>query len=188
MKKKKDAVTEERTGPIATAYEVVSVIVSAAIIILIVFMFIFRLSGVVGDSMNPTLENGDWTFLGQTGSKYEPEYGDIVVVSQPNQLNEVIIKRVIATEGQTVDIDFQNGIVKVDGKELVEPYILEPTHMSFDREFPLTVPEGQVFVMGDNRNNSIDSRSSMIGCIDTDWILGRVDYAYGANGFEFFKG
>ena len=88
-----------------------------------------------------------------------------------------IIKRVIATEGQTVDIDFENGVVFVDGKRLIEPYTRTPTNLSYDVKFPITVKKNCVFVMGDNRNDSLDSRSSSIGdggMLDKRYILGKA--------------
>lgn len=164
-------------------YEATSVLVSAAVIILLVFTFLVRFAGVVGDSMNPTLTSGNWVALSQVG-EYAPAYGDIVVISQPNALDENIIKRVIATEGQTIDIDFETGTVFIDGEVLSEPYINNATTTSFDINFPLTVPEGYVFVMGDNRQDSMDSRCSEIGLIRTDYILGNAKYAVGAEGFR----
>ncbi len=180
------AVTEnvqeaEEKGFVPFAYEVASVLLSAALIILIIFTFFARMAGVVGSSMEPTLHNGNWVILSQVGAEYTPEYGDIVVVSQPNGLDEVIIKRVIATGGQTVDIDFDTGVVYVDGQALSEPYTAAPTYLNFNDgvTFPLTVPEGYVFVMGDNRNDSTDSRSSLIGCIRNEYILGKVKLSVG---------
>lgn len=146
-------------------------VATAIIIIFVVFTFICRPTSVVGDSMVPTLHNGDWLI---TMPKSEYVYGDIVVVTQPNVHNEPLIKRVIATEGQTVDINFTSGQVFVNGVELNEPYINEETHTSSDVTFPLIVPEGKVFVMGDNRNRSSDSRSSGVGFIDTRYILGKA--------------
>ena len=87
---------------------------------------------------------------------------------------EPIVKRVIATEGQTVDVDFVNGVVSVDGTALSEPYIREETHLSEGTEFPLTVPEGCVFLMGDNRNDSRDSRDPLLGAVDTRNLIGRA--------------
>ena len=87
---------------------------------------------------------------------------------------EPIIKRVIATEGQTIDIDFNAGIVYVDGKALDEPYVNSPTNNQLDFTGKVTVPENCVFVMGDNRNDSTDSRSSLIGCVDKRYIMGKV--------------
>ncbi len=174
-----DGVQEK--GFVPFAYEVASVLLSAALIILVIFTFLARMAGVVGSSMEPTLHNGNWVILSQVGMEYTPEYGDIVVVSQPNGLDEVIIKRVIATGGQTVDINFDTGVVYVDGKALTEPYTAAPTYLNFDDgvTFPLTVPEGYVFVMGDNRNDSTDSRSSLIGCIRNEYILGKVKFSVG---------
>ena len=84
------------------------------------------------------------------------------------------MKRVVAVAGQTVDIDFGDGTVYVDGVELEEPYIREPTFTDEGTVFPLTVPEGSIFVLGDNRNNSTDSRDLQLGPIDTDYILGKA--------------
>lgn len=177
----KDTQDAEEKGFVPFAYEVASVLLSAALIILIIFTFFARMAGVVGSSMEPTLHNGNWVILSQVGMEYTPEYGDIVVVSQPNGLDEVIIKRVIATGGQTVDIDFDTGVVYVDGQALSEPYTAAPTYLNFNDgvTFPLTVPEGYVFVMGDNRNDSTDSRSSLIGCIRNEYILGKVKLSVG---------
>lgn len=164
-------------------YDTVSILVTAAIIITVVFTFFFRFSGVVGESMEPTLHTGDWLFLNQMEDT-DPSYGDIVVISQPNAFNENLVKRVIATGGQTIDIDFKTGDVTVDGKLLDEPYINDATTLSFDMEFPLTVPEGYCFVMGDNRQNSVDSRSSEVGLIKDDYILGIASFARTSGGFE----
>ena len=104
-----------------------------------------------------------------------PKCGDIIVASKDSFKNgEPIIKRIIATEGQTVDIDFEAGIVYVDGNALDEPYVNTPTNLKEGSTFPLTVAEGCVFVMGDNRNDSLDSRSTEIGQIDCREIMGKV--------------
>lgn len=154
-------------------FDLCSSIATAIIIIFVVFTFICRPTSVVGTSMVPTLQNGDWLI---TMPKSEYVYGDIVVVTQPNIHNEPLIKRVIATEGQTIDINFTSGQVFVNGKELKETYVNDLTKTSSDVTFPLTVPEGKVFVMGDNRNHSSDSRTSGVGFIDTRYILGKAEF------------
>ncbi|MDD6808262.1 MAG: signal peptidase I [Oscillospiraceae bacterium] len=179
-----NAVTKERTLKdkfVDFAYETVSVFVTAVVIIMLAFTFIVRFVGVVGESMEPTLHTGDWAVIPQT-EFYTPKYGDVVVISQPNSFHENIIKRVIAVEGQTVDIDFMTGKVFIDGGEVLEPYLGSETTNYYDMEFPVTIPEGYVFVMGDNRQKSIDSRSTTIGLIRTDYILGAAKWAITDNG------
>lgn len=153
-------------------YDFADVLVSAILVIFILFTFFFRLVGVDGPSMNPTLNDGDKLLV--TSIPYSPSYGDVVIITQPNVYNEPIVKRVIATEGQTVDIDFKTGTVKVDGKVLNEPYINMRTTRYYDVAFPVKVPENCIFVMGDNRSNSTDSRSSTIGFIKKEYVLGKV--------------
>lgn len=163
-------------------YELVSVIMVAAIMTALLFTFFYRFSGVVGESMEPTLHSGDWVFLSQMESP-KPQYGDIVVISQDNAYHENIIKRVIATEGQIIDINYDTGDVIVNGQILDEPYINNETINSYDMSLPLMVPKGYCFVMGDNRQNSIDSRSTAIGLINNDYILGIAKRASTPNGF-----
>lgn len=153
-------------------FDVFDSIKGAVIVVFLVFAFIFRVVGVDGDSMNPTLNNGDW--LAVSGGIIKPERGDIVVVTQPWERNVPIIKRVIAVENDVVDIDFVNHLVYINGEVIDEPYILEPTRLQYDMQFPLTVDEGCVFVMGDNRNDSLDSRSTQIGLVDERYILGKT--------------
>ncbi len=157
-------------------YSWIDSVVYALVIILFIFTVLFRVVGVSGESMKPTLNNGDWLAVKAINTSYKP--GDIVVVTQPNPLNEPLIKRVIAVGGDTVDIDIAEGTVSVNGNIISEPYILEPTQRRFDVAFPVTVPEGKVFVMGDNRNNSLDSRYSAIGFIDTRYLLGTAEFRF----------
>ncbi len=126
--------------------------------------------------MVPTLQNGDWLAVRAVNTAIDR--GDIVVITQPNSLNEPLIKRVIAVGGDELDIDFAAGTVYVNGEALDEPYIAEATRRQFDVAFPLTVPEGFLFVMGDNRNNSLDSRSSTIGFIDERYVLGVAEFRF----------
>lgn len=154
-------------------YDLVSVIMSSFIIIAIVFAFLFRLVGVDGESMTNTLQHGDWLL---TYNKTEYVQGDIIVITQETYFQKPLIKRVIAVGGQTVDIDYNTATVYVDGVALDEPYVREDyliKKMDY-REFPYTVPEGHLFCMGDNRNGSSDSRSSLVGPIDEREVLGKA--------------
>ena len=144
-------------------------------IIMIVFLFLFRVVIVSGSSMYSTLWNGDLLLVTGSILHSDPEPGDIVVASKDSFCyGEPIIKRVIATEGQTVDIDFETGIVYVDGVALQEPYTYTPTNVQEGIEFPITIAEGCIFAMGDNRNGSRDSRDPSIGMIDTREVLGKA--------------
>lgn len=154
-------------------YDFASVIVTGMIVIAVVFTFFFRTAGVNGRSMLPTLSHNDMLLL--SAQYRNPKQGDIVIITQPNAFNEPLVKRIIAVGGQTIDIDFDSGEVFVDGELLKEDYIKEPTMERENFEGPVTVPEGFVFVMGDNRNNSTDSRSALVGMIDVRYIYGKVE-------------
>lgn len=147
-------------------------IVTALVACVLIFVFVGRTIGVVGSSMVPTLEQGDRLIISKLF--YTPQQGDIVVLQKDSFADYPLIKRVIATEGQTVDIDFDAGVVYVDGVALDEPYTAEPTVVREDFDEPVTVPEGCIFVMGDNRNRSTDSRTDSIGCVDTRLIMGKA--------------
>ena len=143
--------------------------------ILLVFLLFFRVIVVSGDSMYSTLLDGDYLLLLGNLFYQEPDRGDIVVISKQSFDNgKPIVKRVIATEGQTVDIDFENAVVYVDDIPLEEPYINSPTTFNEGMIFPLTVAEDCIFVLGDNRGVSRDSRDPVIGQIDKREVLGKA--------------
>lgn len=164
-------------------FEWLDVLAKAIIAVVIIFSLLFRVATIDGDSMKSTLFSEDKVII--TNLAYEPKLGDIVVISRnaDNSVESVgssdmpIIKRVIAVGGQTVDIDFDRGVVSVDGAPLDEPYVNTPTNRHYDIKFPVYVPEGYIFVLGDNRNESLDSRASSIGengLIDTRYVLGHA--------------
>ena len=167
-------------------FEWYEALISAALVLVLVFSLFFRIIQVDGESMVPTLQNGDkldWSSdvcssdldkLIVWGAGYEPQRGDVVIVDSYTAYGKPLVKRVIARGGDVVNIDYQAGTVSVNGEVLQEAYIAEPTYLGYDVTFPYTVPEGTVFVMGDNRNASLDSRSSYVGCIDERDILGKV--------------
>lgn len=177
MKKSKDKVKKPEPAKTETTtrgevYDWMQSLVFALIICILVFVFLFRIVDVSGDSMNPTLTNGDKLVVSDVF--YKPKQGDIVIFRKDEYKPEALVKRVIATEGQTVEIDFDRGRVYVDGELLDEPYIAEPTRNQLDFKGAQTVPEGCVFVMGDNRNASSDSRKAEIGMVDERLIVGKV--------------
>ncbi len=166
-------------------FEWLDVLATAVITVVIIFSLFFRVATIEGKSMNNTLYSEDKVII--TNLAYTPKYGDIVVISRniDNSVDHVvggqvpIIKRVIAVAGQTVDIDFVQGIVYVDGVALQEDYAKTPTNLCYNDgvEFPVYIPEGYVFVLGDNRNDSLDSRSARIGemgLVDTRYVLGHA--------------
>lgn len=170
------------------AMDIIECVAAAVFVVILTFTFLICIARVDGSSMFPTLEDGDRLAVSRLSSQFED--GDILIINNwtghpmgpdgtiysVNGFETRIVKRLIAQAGQTVDIDFQNGIVYVDGEALDEPYICEPTTEKCDQalSYPLTVPEGYVFVLGDNRNRSSDSRSSLVGLVEKKDILGKV--------------
>lgn len=166
---------ELREQPERGLYEWAQALVCSVLAAVMVFAFGARVVGVSGGSMRETLQNGDLLLVVNRGLCGDFERGDVVIAAKSSFENgEPIVKRVIATEGQTVDVDFDNGTVSVDGQILEEPYIREATYLSEGMEFPLTVPEGCVFLLGDNRNGSRDSRDPELGAVDERCLIGRA--------------
>ncbi len=176
-RKKKKRDEKERASKIVSPYwnlpySVMASICAGFFCVVILFTFFFKTALVKGESMLPTLRDGDRMLV--ISSAVPIERGDIVVISRESSGHEPLVKRVIAVGGDEVDIDFELGTVKVNGLVLDEPFIAEPISRTGDYSFPVTVPDGYVFVLGDNRNDSYDSRYSDVGFIGLDRIVGKV--------------
>ena len=166
---------EKQTAKGRDLYEWVQSLVGSVLVVVAIFTFVIRMMGVDGHSMLNTLQHGDRLLVVNSMLYHDYKYGDIVILRKNGVFDDdPIVKRVIAVEGQTVDIDFAEGIVYVDGEALEEDYIREPTYTAEGTEFPLTVPEGSIFVMGDNRNGSSDSRDYRLGTVDTRYVIGKA--------------
>lgn len=182
IKEKITEKNEPKKSLVFSIFEWLDVVVASVVVVVILFTFVFRIVKIDGNSMNNTLIDGERVII--TDMFYTPKRGDVVVISRNTEnstvvgsYKEPIIKRVIATEGDIVDIDFSKGIVYVNNEALKEKYIKEPTYRMGDVKFPLVVKENCVFVLGDNRNDSKDSRSSEIGDdgqVDVRYILGHA--------------
>ena len=168
---------EKQTAKGRDLYEWVQSLVGSVLVVVAIFTFVIRMMGVDGHSMLNTLQHGDRLLVVNSMLYHDYKYGDIVILRKNGVFDDdPIVKRVIAVEGQTVDIDFTEGIVYVDGEALEEDYIREPTYTAEGTEFPLTVPEGSIFVMGDNRNGSSDSRDYRLGTVDTRYVIGKAAF------------
>ena len=168
---------EKQTAKGRDLYEWVQSLVGSVVVVVAIFTFVIRMMGVDGHSMLNTLQHGDRLLVVNSMLYHDYKYGDIVILRKNGVFDDdPIVKRVIAVEGQTVDIDFTEGIVYVDGEALEEDYIREPTYTAEGTEFPLTVPEGSIFVMGDNRNGSSDSRDYRLGTVDTRYVIGKAAF------------
>lgn len=185
-------------APLETIFGFIEMLLITLLAVCLVFTYLLRIVEVSGDSMSSTLETGDKVII--TNLCKHPKQGDIIVFYASGAVtldddSEIVVsagirqnlmKRVIAAEGQTVDFDFAAGKVYVDGKELDEPYASGLTHSdqgAFTGKYPVTVPDGYVFVMGDNRRASIDSRASELGFVPVDDIIGRVIFKISPFGF-----
>lgn len=170
---------EEEKNPLYDLYMMLHDLIYILAGIILIFVFCVRLVRVDGESMLPTLQNMDYLALESNVIMGELEYGDVIVASEESfRSGEPIVKRVIATEGQEVDIRYEGGVgaVYVDGVALEEPYILEEMEMVYYQQisFPMKVSEDCIFVMGDNRNDSADSRHIDMGEIPEERVLGKV--------------
>ncbi len=173
MEEKQDAI-KKKSVPGQELYEWTRALVGSVLAVVLLFTFVVRLIGVDGHSMVPSLQDQDRLLVLSSLWDHEYEAGDIVVLRKESFMEEPIVKRVIAVEGQTVDIDFDSGTVYVDGVAIDEPYINEPTYREEGTEFPLTLGEGELFVLGDNRNHSNDSRDSRLGTVDSRYVIGKA--------------
>ena len=176
----------ESKRPYEETFYWLQTLVTAIVCITLIFTFLGRITRVVGHSMDPTLCEGELMLVWSLG--YQPRQGDIVIANKTTQEcsdllgGEAIVKRVIATGGQSVDIDYDNNMVYVDGQPLQEDYILEemwwPTWNYDMMQTHWDVPEGSVFLMGDNRNGSTDSRHSAVGTVDNKYLLGKAIFIF----------
>lgn len=186
MRERKPAKKEDQGGSTLLTYVHDIAYLLAGLVL--VFLLLFRVVIVSGTSMNNTLLDGDYLLVLSNTFYQNPEYGDVIVASKKSfDDGAPIVKRVIATEGQKVDIDFDAGIVYVDDVALEESYTLTLTTTQEGIKFPLVVEEGCLFVMGDNRDGSKDSRHPEIGLIDEREVLGRVFFLFfpGTNHNEY---
>lgn len=176
MKEEQPKKAQEKTTLGGELYTWLQALTFALVLLVVIFTFFARVIGVDGQSMVPTLQDRDMLLLQCAG--YEPTQGDVVVLHKDfATVTDPIVKRVIAVGGQSVDIDYDSGNVYVDGEAIDQSYLGEPmidTGNPYMMQTHWDVPEGSVFVMGDNRNNSSDSRDQRLGVVDNRYVLGKV--------------
>lgn len=188
---KKPDKKKEKTTAAGMLYDIAEMLAVTTISVMLLFAFVARLNIVDGNSMLNTLHNGE--YLAVSDLFYEPKAGDIVIVHKINAdpYTKPIVKRVIATGGQVVDIDFSTWTLTVDGEVIDEPYrYVDPSSpvLTADYPFPITVPENEIFVMGDNRSHSADSRQIEIGTIDKRCVVGKaIARLSPVSSFEIFR-
>lgn len=189
----------QKSSFLSDVAEILETVFVSIFVVILLFAYVVRPVTVDGDSMRETLHDKDRLLMSDL--LYTPEYGDIVIVNNTHSYlydedgnlvegnglpqEKRLIKRIIATGGQEINIDFATGEVTVDGEVLDEPYIRELTANQEDgfASYPVTVPEGYYFVMGDNRNNSTDSRSQFVGFVPRDVILGKAIFRISPDDF-----
>ncbi|MBQ6153114.1 MAG: signal peptidase I [Ruminococcus sp.] len=173
-----------RSGVTATLLDWIGCLLAALVWVLILMTFLFRVIDVDGTSMEPTLVNTDKVVI--TDLFYTPHDNDIIVISHAEEYNKPLVKRVIATEGQTLKIDFDKNEIYVDGKLLEEDYTMGDTIMGNipEEDLPEVIPEGKVFVLGDHRDVSLDSRYEEIGLIDVESIIGKAQFVIIPHSYE----
>lgn len=168
----------ETKKPSATVFEWLEIFIISVAAVFILFSFVARVAVVDGNSMYPTLSNNDKLLVRQLF--YTPKQGDVIVCQSENYgLDKPLVKRIIATEGQKVRLDRETWTIYINGFPLDEPYLVKGTEAMVDWEYDtdeIIIPEGHVFVLGDNRNNSLDSRFYNVGMIDERYIIGQVVY------------
>ena len=170
-----DDIMEKESREDQSWYSWLRTLVCVVLATVLVFTLVVRIVRVEKQSMRETLQNGDILLTVNRHLAGELKAGDIVVIKKEYfEDGKPIVKRIIATEGQTVDIDFDAGVVYVDGQALEEDYIREPTYLDEGLEFPIMVPEGCLFLLGDNRNNSMDSRYPDLGPVDVRCVIGKA--------------
>ncbi len=162
----------QRDTTMRAAIEWVESLAFATALLVLVFVFFVRAVTVSGSSMESTLIGGDKILVRSIG--YTPKRGDVIVVDGYTEYGEPLVKRIIGLGGDEIDINFETSEVFVNGMLLDEPYVGSTPFRKGDVSFPLTVPQGMAFVMGDNRRESLDSRDTSVGFIDTRDILGKV--------------
>ena len=176
MEDEKNAPEEQGLSTARALYDWLQALVVALVCIILVFTFVGRFIYVSGHSMEPTLYNGDMMIIREIG--YTPRAGDVVVLTKPSEIAEgPIVKRVIATGGQKVSIDYAAACVYVDGQRVDDSYLGETMRQPLDPNMStteVTVPEGAIFVMGDNRNHSNDSRDVRLGTVDERYVIGHA--------------
>ena len=162
----------EKKTKYTNIYSWIDVVVCAVLSCVLIFLFLFKVYRVIGDSMVPQLHDGDRVFT--VVPYFGVQQGDVVVTDSYNGVGDPLIKRVIATGGQTVVIDSATGAIYVDGVLFQDKVGVTTDTVRGNQVYPLLVPEGSVFLVGDNRIVSLDSRFTDVGCIPVEDVVAKV--------------